>query len=167
VSSVNPCYYLASSGRLDRGQLSRWVAVMDRFSERHFSRRAGKHYGATWALCTDEEKLMLVQLAQGALVNPNGEVALRQLLWKGLIKKAPYRIADAEFQAFVRSAQPAGRVEMGARGRRRLAYHANRHCDFAGWDRTDPVCGPAGYPALFDSLHSRLGRMAGEYVKGA
>ena len=58
-----------------------------------------------WALCTDDEKLMLVQLAQEAMVNSNGKAALRQLLWKGLIKSEPYRFADPEFREFVRSAQ--------------------------------------------------------------
>ena len=105
VSSVDPRYYLARSDSVDQGQLTRWVAVLSRFSEQHFPLEAGKHYDATWALCTDEEKLMLVQVAQGALVNPNGQAALRQLWWKGLVKGPSYRIKDPEFRKFVCSVQ--------------------------------------------------------------
>jgi hypothetical protein len=112
ISAVDPLFYLRSSDSgVDPGHLARWAGVLARFEKRQFPPGAfpeqSEKHSLIWSCCTDEEKLMLVRLAQGALVNPKGGATMRQLLWKGLIvdKPKPPRIEDQEFQKFVLSVQ--------------------------------------------------------------
>ena len=47
---------------------------------------------------------MLVQLAEGGLVNPKCQADLRQLVRKGLIRRDPaFRLMNETFRAFIRS----------------------------------------------------------------
>jgi hypothetical protein len=110
VSSVHPLHYLVSgSNAPDGAQLARWAGVLRRFEIRPFGPAVSSGpdtetlYRAIWTRCADDEKLMLVHLAQGAFVSPKGEDTLRQLRLKGLIVDEPHRFADPEFRRFILS----------------------------------------------------------------
>ena len=108
VSGVDPLYVLTSDGGPDPGQVARWAAVMRPFQKRNFFPGNGTYhtdndYLAEWTRCTAHEKLLLTQLAQGALANPKAGDTLRQLLWKGLIDPSTFQIKDEKFKSSILS----------------------------------------------------------------
>ncbi|MBM3744376.1 MAG: hypothetical protein FJW34_01090, partial [Acidobacteria bacterium] len=68
--------------------------------------RAEAYYRAVWATCSQNEKLLLIQLAQDGLANVKSRAARDQLRWKGLIRLRPrIRVMNESFRRFVLSAQ--------------------------------------------------------------
>jgi hypothetical protein len=64
--------------------------------------RAEPYYRVLWAMCTEAEKVILVQLAEGALVNAKNAGALKMLMKRGLVKRDPaFRIMNESFRRFV------------------------------------------------------------------
>jgi hypothetical protein len=64
--------------------------------------RAEPYYRTLWAICTDEEKVVLVHLAEGGLVNARNIRPLRMLMRRGLVKRAPhFRLMNESFRRFV------------------------------------------------------------------
>lgn len=61
-------------------------------------------YDAEWKLCSGEERLVLVQLAQEGVANPKQERAVRSLIERGLLFKDPaLRIVNQSFALFASS----------------------------------------------------------------
>jgi hypothetical protein len=64
--------------------------------------RAEPYYRTLWAMCTEAEKLILVQLAEGCLVNAKNTGALQRLMKRGLVKRDPsFRLMNESFRRFI------------------------------------------------------------------
>jgi hypothetical protein len=64
--------------------------------------RAESYYRTLWAMCTEEEKLILVQLAEGGLVNPKNSGALKMLMKRGLVKRDPsFKLMNESFRRYI------------------------------------------------------------------
>ncbi len=74
--------------------------------------RADAYYRAEWAACSEEEKLVLIQLAQEGLVNPKAKTTVWRLMTKGLVMRDPvFRIMNQSFGRFVSSAVPPDTIK--------------------------------------------------------
>ena len=79
--------------------------------------RAEAFYRKQWILCTKEERLALMQLAQGNLVNPQNDEVIRRLLWCNLIQRDPdLRLANESFTHFVLTAESPARIAEWEKG---------------------------------------------------
>ena len=73
--------------------------------------RAGAFYRKLWMLCTKEERLVLIHLAQGSLVNLKETEVLQRLLWRNLLRRDPdFRLPNESFANFVLTAEPPARI---------------------------------------------------------
>ena len=73
--------------------------------------RAGAFYRKLWMLCTKEERLVLMHLAQDNLVNLKETDVLQRLLWRNLIRRDPdFRLPNESFARFVLAAEPPARI---------------------------------------------------------
>jgi hypothetical protein len=73
---------------------------------------AGPYYRRLWLLCTKEERLLLIHMAQGNLANPKNLGSVERLLRRGLLRRDPdLQLLNRSFAGFARSAEPAERVE--------------------------------------------------------
>jgi hypothetical protein len=73
---------------------------------------AAERWPWLWARCTRAEKLALAQFADEGFFNPRAVPVVRRLLERGLIvRDGALRFADAGFREFVRSAEPARRID--------------------------------------------------------
>lgn len=73
--------------------------------------RAGAFYRKLWMLCTKEERLILIHLAQGNMVNLKETNVLQRLLWRNLIRRDPdFRLPNESFASFVSTAEPPARI---------------------------------------------------------
>jgi hypothetical protein len=64
--------------------------------------RAEPYYRALWTMCTEAEKVVLVHLAEGGLVNGKNADALKMLMRRGLVKRDPcFRLMNESFRRFV------------------------------------------------------------------
>jgi len=90
-----------------------------------FGERAQGYYGNIWASCTDDERIVLGHLAEEGLVNAKNRRAVRRLMARGLIRRAPNLcLMNETFRRFV--ASPACRDKVCA-----LEQRAGR----SAWDR--------------------------------
>jgi hypothetical protein len=72
---------------------------------------AEPYYRSVWELCSRQERLVLIQLAQVGLVNPKREDIVRRLARRGLVIVDPrYRLMNESFKRFVCAAEPQERV---------------------------------------------------------
>lgn len=72
---------------------------------------AEPYYHSIWELCSREERLVLIQLAQVGLVNPKRAEIVRRLARRGLVIVEPrFRLMNRSFQRFVCAAEPPVRV---------------------------------------------------------
>jgi len=72
---------------------------------------AEPHYRSIWDLCSQEEKLVLVQLAQEGLVNPKRTDVMRRLARRGLVRVDPrYALINDSFALFVCTVESPERV---------------------------------------------------------
>lgn len=72
---------------------------------------AEPYYRAMWELCSREERLVLIQLAQEGLVNPRRVELVRRLARRGLVRFDPrLRLMNASFQRFVRTVEAPERI---------------------------------------------------------
>jgi hypothetical protein len=68
-------------------------------------------YSALWAVLGQEERLVVAQLAAGAVVNPQCVRSVRRLFARGIIVRGPeLKLFNRTFGAFVREAVPASTV---------------------------------------------------------
>ncbi len=68
--------------------------------------QAEPHYRKMWSLCTKDERLMLIDLAKGNLVNPRNTEVLERLLRRGLVRRAPhFELLNRSFGRFVEQAE--------------------------------------------------------------
>lgn len=73
--------------------------------------RAGAFYRKLWMLCTKEERLILIHLAQGNMVNLKETDVLQRLLWRNLIRRNPdFRLPNESFAHFVLTAEWPARI---------------------------------------------------------
>lgn len=72
---------------------------------------AEPYYRAMWELCSREERLVLIQLAQEGLVNPRRVELVRRLARRGLVRFDPrLRLMNESFQRFVRTVEAPDRI---------------------------------------------------------
>jgi len=72
---------------------------------------ASAHYRALWSRCDDEEKLLLIQLAQDGLANPHQPDVLRNLRRRRLVRADPrIRIVNESFRRFAAEAETPQQV---------------------------------------------------------
>jgi len=72
---------------------------------------AEPYYRSVWELCTDDERLLLVQLAEEGVVNPKRFAVFRQLHHRGLVVVEPrFDLMNQSFRDFVRSVESPERV---------------------------------------------------------
>ena len=72
---------------------------------------AGAHYRRLWSQCSEEEQLLLVQLAMEGLVNPRNWRLAQGLARAGLVRFTPApRPMNESFRAFVEHEEPPARV---------------------------------------------------------
>ena len=68
--------------------------------------RADSYYRILWATCTQDERLVLYQLAKDGWANPKNELAIQHLQRRGLIIPTPsLRIMNESFRRFIRNSQ--------------------------------------------------------------
>jgi len=91
--------------RPDLGSL-RWDQVVSQVLD-----AADPYYRCLWELCSREERLVLIQLAEAGLVNPKRQDLVRHLSRRQLVKIDPrFKLMNASFARFVRGAEPPERV---------------------------------------------------------
>jgi hypothetical protein len=72
---------------------------------------AEPYYRSIWELCSDDERLLLVQLAEEGVVNPKRFDVFRQLHHRGLVVVEPrFDLMNQSFRDFVRSVESPERV---------------------------------------------------------
>ena len=109
--------------------LERLQDVGDERAKAALQNAAGAHYRALWSHLTDDEQLLLVQLAKEGYVNPNGWQLINGLVRRGLVRLTPaVRLMNDSFRQFVASEETDIQV---------------RHWETAdgrtGWDRTRSI----------------------------
>ena len=73
---------------------------------------AEPQYRALWGLCSEEEKLTLIHLAQEGVINPRAFDVLRRLRRRRLVRCDPrFRIVNESFRRFVLEAESPEQVE--------------------------------------------------------
>ena len=78
---------------------------------RHVRELADSFYRALWLALSDQEKLLLAQVAAGDLVNPRAGRALSRLLAEGLLVRDPsFRVRNQSFARFVSAAATRAEV---------------------------------------------------------
>ncbi len=79
--------------------------------------RAGAFYRKLWMLCTKEERLILIHLARGNMVNLKETDVLQRLLWRNLTRRDPdFRLPNESFANFVLTAEPPARIAEWEKG---------------------------------------------------
>ena len=72
---------------------------------------AEPYYRSIWELCSDDERLLLVQLAEEGVINPKRFDVFRQLHHRGLVVVEPrFDLMNHSFRDFVRSIESPERV---------------------------------------------------------
>jgi hypothetical protein len=72
---------------------------------------AEPYYRSLWDLCSRDEKLAMIQLAQEGFVNPRNVELVRRLARRRLVIVDPrFRLINESFREFVRKLEPAERV---------------------------------------------------------
>jgi hypothetical protein len=72
---------------------------------------AEPYYRSIWELCSDDERLLLVQLAEEGVINPKRFDVFRQLHHRGLVVVEPrFDLMNRSFRDFVRSIESPERV---------------------------------------------------------
>jgi hypothetical protein len=75
----------------------------ERFAE-DLRQRTEPYYQTLWTICNEREKILLVHLAEGALVNPRNPGAVKKLMSRGLLVRSPhFRLMNESFRRFVAS----------------------------------------------------------------
>ena len=88
---------------------------------------ADSHYRRQWMTCSVDERLVLIQLAAGRIVNAKDPVLLRGLITRGLVRRAPdLQLASASFAWFVRSAESRATVDAWEAGANESAWTSIR-----------------------------------------
>ena len=73
---------------------------------------AERYYRSLWDLCSHEEKLVLVHLAEHGLVNPKRVELVRRLARRRLVDvDRRFRLMNESFREFVRTAEAPDRVD--------------------------------------------------------
>lgn len=103
------------------GQLTH-AQVVERITD-----QASAFYRKLWALCTRNERLALISLANGYLVNPRNVDVVERLIRRGLIRRDPaFRIVSESFGAFVRTAESPERLAQWEREAPESTWHLIR-----------------------------------------
>ena len=85
--------------------------------------RAYGNYMALWDACTEDEKLVLVQLANEKVVNPKQEATVRGLIQRGLLVRDPgLRVLSPSFGLFVQRVQDPDEVKSWERDAAGLSW---------------------------------------------
>ena len=89
--------------------------------------QAGAYYSLLWANLSNDEKLVLAQLAHEGLINPKSRVVVAQLMRKGLIVRDPaFRLMNRSFTRFVISALPSHIMDKWEREGIRMPWNSLR-----------------------------------------
>ena len=72
---------------------------------------AEPYYRSLWELCSREERVVVIQLAESGLINPKRIGLVRRLARRGLVVVDPrFRIMNESFERFVRTVEPREHV---------------------------------------------------------
>jgi len=96
---------------------------------RRVANAARAHYQSGWCLLTDEEQLVLVQLANEGFVNPQSWSIVRILVRKGLVRfeTAAVRVMNETFRRFVETVEPPEQIKDWERADGASAWDRARH----------------------------------------
>jgi hypothetical protein len=84
----------------------RWTALSREALVRHVGDLASAHYHTLWRSLTEEERLLLYQIAADGFMNPKRRELGRDLMRRGLIRRAPaLRVMNESFSQFVRQVE--------------------------------------------------------------
>lgn len=98
----------------------------------HINELIRPYYEAKWGLCSDEEKLVLIQLAQEGVANPKQAQAVRSLIKHELLLKDPaLRIMNQSFALFASSAFKPSEVREREREHRGINWASTQKILFA------------------------------------
>ena len=79
--------------------------------------RAEAFYRKLWMLCTKEERLVLIHMAQGGLVNLQNADTVQRLLWRNLIRRDPdLCLPNESFARFILTAEVPERIAEWEKG---------------------------------------------------
>lgn len=116
----------ASPGRLaTRRKLLAKIAEKSRQEARERVLEAAQgYYWALWMSCSEDEKLVLVHLAQEKFVNPKQRMIVRRLLQRGLLERKPaLRMINESFALFVERVHDPVSVRRWERSAPGLGWH--------------------------------------------
>ena len=89
-----------------------------------FVHHARPAYRMRWEQCTTNERLILLQLAQGAKLNPASAEIIGHLQRRGLIyRDCGWHLVNESFRQFVMSAEPAKHIEVWLKETRSSIWH--------------------------------------------
>lgn len=104
------CLDIAESPLFTQGPITR-TQILDEIAE-----RASGFYRQIWASCSDDEKVVLVHIAQDGLANASSRRVVRRLLARRLLRKDPrVRVMNTTFRWFLLSSARRSEV-MGLEG---------------------------------------------------
>jgi hypothetical protein len=99
------CRRIEASPAIRRGDLS-YEQVLEEISE-----QAAACYRRLWCSCSEDEKIVLVHIAQDGLTHSGARPVVRKLLARRLVQKAPeLRLMNTTFQSFVLSSTCSAEV---------------------------------------------------------
>ena len=83
----------------------------------HVGDQSEAFYRTLWMFCTKEERLVLIHIAQGNLVNLKNADVVQRLLWRNLVRRDPdFRLPSESFVRFVLTAELPARVAEWEKG---------------------------------------------------
>lgn len=104
--------------------IGRHLVARSDFAQYRWSQLAGfiedaaePYYRSLWDLCSRDEKLVLIQLAQEGFVNPKNVELVRRLARRRLVSVDPrFRLFNDSFREFVRKVETSERITAWERG---------------------------------------------------
>jgi hypothetical protein len=89
----------------------KWLSLTKDQLVRHLTDVASAHYFTIWSLCTDEERLVLIHLAEEGFVNPRSWPIVRRLMRRRLVRRSPVlQLMNESFRQFVLEVEPPRQV---------------------------------------------------------
>jgi hypothetical protein len=149
VSRVDPAQSLfgatSAPGDLDDRERHRWSDVLQRFSlilaspepgperkgepadEVHTHLQKSPYYAYVWDSCTDDERLVLIQVAEEGFANPRMPRTVERLLRRGLLVKNPaLQPFEPAFGRYVRDVYDRSKLKEWERPSRGMGWSQSR-----------------------------------------
>jgi hypothetical protein len=111
---ADECKYTEILRRIEReirNDGDHWKHLSREELVRHIADLAEAHYYSLWSLCNDEERLVLIHLAEDGFVNRRSWEIVRRLMRRGLVRRRPaLRPMNESFERFVREVEAPRQV---------------------------------------------------------